>query len=89
MQTWVTPRKNCASINSYLTAPKDSENPTIVVFTYTKRKTKEKIEAAQKQLVAELRAANNRWIYPVSKVYCIPELLGETECKIFDLTKNM
>jgi hypothetical protein len=82
-------KKNCASINSYLTAPKDSENPTIIVFTYTKRKTKEKIEAAQKQLVAELRAANNRWIYPVSKVYCIPELLGETECKIFDLTNNM
>lgn len=79
-------KKNCATINSFYTAPDDSENPTIVVFTYTKCKTKEKIEAAQKQLIAELKSANKRWMYPVSKVYCIPELLGETKCKIFDLT---
>ena len=80
--------KNCATINAYETAPLDSEDPYITAFMYTGKKTEEKINSKRKEIVAKIKLANKRFIYPVKKIYFIPELTTQTQCEVFDLTNS-
>ena len=77
-------KKNCATINSFQTAPTDEE-VGITAFLYTGAKNKKAIAQKRKEAAAVFKKANSRWLYPVKKIFFLPEILGETECEEVDL----
>ena len=76
--------KNCATINAYETAPSDAEDPYITAFMYTGKKTEKAISKNRAEIVEKIKLANKRFIYPVKKIYFIPELTIQTECEIYE-----
>ena len=77
-------KKNCATINSYQTAPVDGE-VGITAFLYTGAKNEKAIAKQRKEAVSVFKTANSRWMYKVKKIYFLPEILGETKCEEVDL----
>jgi len=67
--------------------PAEATEAKMTAFVYTRGKTKEQIKNKQDSFLEKVRKANYS-SYTLSEIYFLPELLGQTKCKVIKLLDN-
>ena len=79
--SYTNAQKGIAIINSFKDIPKDNKGVVTHAFITVGGKDKVSIQQQQKAFLSEAASANERMVIKVTKVFFLPQLVGETKGK--------